>query len=120
HQTGGDDASVDACAESQDVQKRQERLATGGALTILDFVQRICAAPLLVQMIDGALGIDGGADAGERMPLIRRRCTPERHNAVTDIFIESAIVFFDDIGDEAEIDVDGMNNHLSLLIEEGL
>ncbi len=107
---------VDAAAEQEDGKHRPGGEAGGGAVHVFQFALLIFLHACFVQGEHGALGVNGGADAIERLFVLKRGRTPKGHDAITDVFIEGAVVFFDLIGDEGEVGVDGVQGFAGLFV----
>lgn len=116
HEADDDGAGVDAGAEGELAEHRQGRLATFGAQLVLGLTTDVLLRALLVDGVHRALGVNGRTDATDRMARVVHGCTPEGHDAVTDVFVEGAVVLLDLVRDGGEVEVDGVERLAGALV----
>src|SRR6185503_3759490 len=106
HQAGVDNTGVDAGANGEDLEHAQalDGLPQGHLLEVGAFAAGVFLAALFVEVMHGAMGLNGRLDATGGGAVVVARSTPEGHNTIADVFIESPIELFDGIGNSTEVE----------------
>src|SRR5438128_9875010 len=119
HQTRCGNSSIDAAAKQKQREDRLGLKASRDACPVLQLTSFVFGGALLVQIVDGALGFDGCANTSDSVLRIGRGGAPKCHDTIADEFVERAVLFDDDIGDNAKIGIDGAEDLSRLFIEAG-
>src|ERR1035441_5675497 len=105
HQSDSRKAGIDAGAKLQRAQGRLGRHPGGKARAVFGFTRVILRRSFFVQIMAGALRVNRGPHAIRGVSFVWGGCAPERHDAVADVFVERAAVFFYRVGDGGQIEV---------------
>ena len=117
HQTDRDRARGDSRTQRQQPVHRIRGLPGRQPRRIFLFAALIFGRALEVEFVNGTLGVDGGAHALQRMPIVWNRRAPKGQNTIADVFVERAVVLDDRVGDHAQIKTDRAQKVAGLLVQ---